>query len=46
VYEPASNAFYPEFVLTGYELISTNPAPILTIPGSNDPTRRIIETPH
>ena len=46
VYEPASNSFYPEFVLTGYELISTNPAPILTIPGSNDPARRIIETPH
>jgi len=46
VYEPASNAFYPEFVLTGYELISATPAPILTIPGSNDPTRRIIETPH
>jgi hypothetical protein len=45
VYEPASNTFYPEFVLTGYELISTNPAPILTIPGSNDPTRRIIEMP-
>jgi hypothetical protein len=46
VYEPASNNFYPEFVLTGYELISTNPPPILTIPGSNDPVRRIIETPH
>jgi len=46
VYEPASNAFYPEFVLTGYELISTSPAPILSIPGSNDPVRRIIETPH
>jgi hypothetical protein len=45
VYEPASNAFYPEFVLTGYELISTNPPPILTIPGSNDPVRRIIEMP-
>jgi hypothetical protein len=28
VYEPASNGFYPEFVLKGYELISTNPAPI------------------
>jgi hypothetical protein len=45
VYEPASNAFYPEFVLTGYELISTTPPPILTIPGSNDPVRRIIEMP-
>lgn len=28
VYEPASNAVYPEFVLKSYELISTNPAPI------------------
>jgi hypothetical protein len=28
VYEPASNGIYPEFILTGYELISTNPTPI------------------
>ena len=28
VYEPASNGFYSEFVLKGYELISTNPTPI------------------
>jgi hypothetical protein len=28
VYEPASNGIYPEFVLTGYELISTHPPPI------------------
>jgi len=28
VYEPASNGIYPEFVLQGYELISTNPPPI------------------
>ena len=28
VYEPASNTIYPEFVLKGYELISTNPTPI------------------
>jgi hypothetical protein len=28
VYEPASNGFYPEFVLKGYQLISTNPVPI------------------
>jgi hypothetical protein len=28
VYEPASNGFYPEFVLKQYEVISTNPAPI------------------
>lgn len=28
VYEPASNGIYPEFVLTDYEVISTNPPPI------------------
>ncbi len=28
VYEPASNAIYPEFVLQNYELISTTPPPI------------------
>src|ERR1700693_2765792 len=28
VYEPASNTIYPEFILKGYELISTNPPPI------------------
>jgi hypothetical protein len=28
VYEPASNGIYPEFVLKGYQLISTNPPPI------------------
>jgi hypothetical protein len=46
VYEPASNSFYPEFVLTGYELISTTPGPIFSYPGWDDPTRRIIESPH
>ena len=28
VYEPASNTVYPEFVLKGYELVSTNPPAI------------------
>src|SRR3954471_24636558 len=28
VYKPASNCFYPEFVLKGYDLISTSPPPI------------------
>jgi len=28
VYEPASNGFYPEFVLKKIELVSTNPPPI------------------
>jgi len=30
VYEPASNTIYPEFVLKGYEIISTNPPPIFS----------------
>jgi hypothetical protein len=28
VYEPASNGFYPEFVLKNYEIMSTHPPPI------------------
>jgi hypothetical protein len=28
VYEPASDRFYPEFILKKYELVSTNPPPI------------------
>ncbi|MGI8820383.1 MAG: hypothetical protein ACR2ID_05895 [Chthoniobacterales bacterium] len=28
VYEPASNGFYPEFILKNYELMSRNPPPI------------------
>jgi len=28
VYEPASNGFYPEFVVKKFELVSTNPPPI------------------
>ena len=28
VYEPASNGFYPEFVVRNFELISTSPPPI------------------
>lgn len=45
VYEPASNGFYPEFVLTGYELLSATPVSIFRSSGSNDPLRRIIEAP-
>jgi len=30
VYEPASNTIYPEFVLKGYEVISTSPPPIFS----------------
>jgi len=46
VYEPASNGFYPEFVLTGYELISATPAPIYRVAGATDPAVRIIATPY
>lgn len=39
VYEPASNSVYPEFVLKGYELISTNPAPIFKSQIRGTPTQ-------
>ncbi len=46
VYEPASNGIYPEFVLKGYELISTNPAPIFKSQYSGSgATRYKIEKP-
>jgi hypothetical protein len=49
VYEPASNGFYPEFVLKRYELISTNPPPIFQsqIRGRPSPTelRYTVEKP-
>ena len=37
VYEPASNHVYPEFLLTGYELIDKNP-PSIFPPGAPPPT--------
>jgi hypothetical protein len=45
VYEPASNGFYPEFVLKGYELKNVSPAPIFKVVGATDPQRRIIAKP-
>jgi hypothetical protein len=45
VYEPASNGFYPEFVLKSYELISVSPPNIYKTPGATDPTRRVIAKP-
>lgn len=45
VYEPASNGFYPEFVLKGSELISATPANIYKVTGATDPQRRIISQP-
>ncbi len=46
VYEPASNGFYPEFVLKNYELRSVSPAPIFKAYGATDPQRRIIAKPY
>jgi hypothetical protein len=46
VYEPASNGFYPEFILTGYELRNVNPAPIFKEPAATDPARRVVGTPY
>ncbi|MEI8339944.1 MAG: hypothetical protein WCH43_00210 [Verrucomicrobiota bacterium] len=46
VYEPASNGFYPEFVLTGYEVITTTPAPIFRFSSATDPAMRVIADPY
>ena len=46
VYEPASNGFYPEFILKGYELKTVTPAKIFKTPGATDPERRIVAKPY
>jgi hypothetical protein len=46
VYEPASNGFYPEFVLKGYELKTVTPAKIYKTPSALDPQRRVIARPY
>jgi hypothetical protein len=46
VYEPASNGFYPEFLLKGYELVSATPASIFRSKHAIDPTKRIIMQPY
>ena len=46
VYEPASNGFYPEFILKGYELKTVTPAKIYKEQGALDPERRIIARPY
>ncbi|MFM8656764.1 MAG: hypothetical protein ACKOD5_06495, partial [Chthoniobacterales bacterium] len=46
VYEPASNRFYPEFVLTGYQVISTAPPNIFKDRRALDPKVRLITPPH
>lgn len=45
VYEPASNSFYPEFVLKSYELISDHPTGIFRDPTATDPNRLTIDKP-
>jgi hypothetical protein len=45
VYEPASNSFYPEFVLAGYKLISNNAPSIFRDPQATDPNRYFIDKP-
>lgn len=45
IYEPASDRFYPEFVLKGYELKSTTPALIYSTKRQEDPAVRILAPP-
>ncbi|MBU3664283.1 MAG: hypothetical protein FGM15_00185 [Chthoniobacterales bacterium] len=45
VYEPASNDFYPEFVLTGYEVVSNAPPMIYPDRRALDPAVRILAPP-
>jgi hypothetical protein len=45
VYEPASDSFYPEFVLTSSTLISTNAPLIFPDQRSIDPAIRLIGPP-
>lgn len=45
VYEPASDRFYPEFLLTGIEVLNTKPAPIYLDKRQEDPEIRIIMAP-
>ncbi|MEI6323370.1 MAG: hypothetical protein WCP60_09730 [bacterium] len=45
VYEPASDAVYPEFVLTGASVISTNPPLIFPDRRWVDPAIRLISPP-
>ncbi len=46
VYEPASNGFYPEFVLKSYELKSVSPGNIYRTAGATLPERRVIAHPY
>ncbi len=46
VYEPASNRFYPEFVLRGSQILSNTPGPIYREAGATNPDRRVIPQPY
>lgn len=45
VYEPASDSFYPEFILKGAEVRSTAPARIFSTKRQEDPAVRILVPP-
>jgi len=45
VYEPASDGFYPEFVLQGYEIRNVSPSNIYSTKRQNDPAVRILASP-
>lgn len=45
VYEPASDGFYPEFVLQGYEIRNVSPSSIYSTKRQNDPAVRILASP-
>lgn len=46
VYEPASNRFYPEFMLKGAQVLTTTPGPIYRDPKATNPEWRVIPTPY
>jgi hypothetical protein len=46
VYEPASNRFYPEFVLQNYRLKSEEPGAIFRSSRALDPEERLIVKPY
>jgi hypothetical protein len=45
VYEPASNGFYPEFILLGAEVKSTKPPNIYLTERQRDPKLRVLQPP-
>ena len=45
VYEPASNGFYPEFILLGAEVRSTKPSNIYQQERQRDPKVRMLQPP-